>query len=252
MTFKWFVDRIPMFGSPFAWGTVMFWVARDQNPWLRNCRGLRWPRGPGDQRAAAHLRLPCHAHSCHILPFQPILWNKYFPPEPANTAKHSPKSISERGRIWQVWRARRTYLASRVQTCVGLPDKLCLAIRMQMHRAVRCDIGVSMLFRQLNIWRDRCFDRTCATRAWDSNKWLCISLSLSLSLSLSFLYIYIYIYRERERQRGNVLISLSLPLSLSLYIYIYICIHIYIYIYIYTHIMLLLLWLSLLALFITW
>ena len=33
-------------------------------------------------------------HSCHILPLQPILWNKYFPPEPANTAKHSPKSIS--------------------------------------------------------------------------------------------------------------------------------------------------------------
>ena len=29
-------------------------------------------------------------HSCHILPFQ-ILWNKYFSPEPAKTAKHSPK-----------------------------------------------------------------------------------------------------------------------------------------------------------------
>ena len=41
-------------------------------------------------------------HSCHILPFQPILRYKYFPPEPANTAKHSPKSISEGGRIWQV------------------------------------------------------------------------------------------------------------------------------------------------------
>ena len=41
-------------------------------------------------------------HSCHILPFQPILWNKYFLPEPANTAKDSPKSISEGGRIWQV------------------------------------------------------------------------------------------------------------------------------------------------------
>ena len=41
-------------------------------------------------------------HSCHILPFQPILWNNYFPPEPAKTAKHSPKSISEGGRIWQV------------------------------------------------------------------------------------------------------------------------------------------------------
>ena len=41
-------------------------------------------------------------HSCHILPFQPILWNRHFPPEPANTAKHSPKAISEGGRIWQV------------------------------------------------------------------------------------------------------------------------------------------------------
>ena len=42
-------------------------------------------------------------HSCHILPFQPMLWNKYFPPEPAKTAKNSPRSISEGGRIWQVW-----------------------------------------------------------------------------------------------------------------------------------------------------
>ena len=41
-------------------------------------------------------------HTCHILPFQPILWNRYFPPEPAKRAKHSPKSISEGGRIWQV------------------------------------------------------------------------------------------------------------------------------------------------------
>ena len=42
-------------------------------------------------------------HGCYILPFRPSLWNTYFPPEPANTAKHSPKSISEGGRIWQVW-----------------------------------------------------------------------------------------------------------------------------------------------------
>ena len=52
-------------------------------------------------------------HSCHILPFQPILWNTYFPPEPANTAKHRPKSISEGGRIWQVcaWKPHRDVLA---------------------------------------------------------------------------------------------------------------------------------------------
>ena len=45
-------------------------------------------------------------HGCHILPFQQILWNEYLPSEPANTAKRSPKSISEGGRIWQVWLGR--------------------------------------------------------------------------------------------------------------------------------------------------
>ena len=45
----------------------------------------------------------CNRHSCHILPFQPILWNNYFPPEPAKTAKRSPTFISEGGRWWQVW-----------------------------------------------------------------------------------------------------------------------------------------------------
>ena len=45
--------------------------------------------------------------SCHILPFQPILWNRYLPSEPVITAKkNSPKSISEGGRIWRVWRYR--------------------------------------------------------------------------------------------------------------------------------------------------
>ena len=34
-------------------------------------------------------------HTCHILPFQPILWNTFFPSEPAKTAQDSPKSISE-------------------------------------------------------------------------------------------------------------------------------------------------------------
>ena len=35
-------------------------------------------------------------------PSSQFCWNRCFPPEPANTAKHSPKSISEGGRIWQV------------------------------------------------------------------------------------------------------------------------------------------------------
>ena len=41
-------------------------------------------------------------HSCHILPFQPILWNRCFPSELVKTTKISPKSISEGGRIWRV------------------------------------------------------------------------------------------------------------------------------------------------------
>ena len=36
------------------------------------------------------------------LPFQPILWNKCFPSESVKSAQHSPKSIWEGGRIWQV------------------------------------------------------------------------------------------------------------------------------------------------------
>ena len=46
-------------------------------------------------RARALMHYAMIYHSCHILPFQPILRNKYFPSKPANTAKHSPKSISE-------------------------------------------------------------------------------------------------------------------------------------------------------------
>ena len=45
--------------------------------------------------------------SCHILPFQPILWNRDFPSEPSTTAENSPQSISEGGRIWQVCKSLR-------------------------------------------------------------------------------------------------------------------------------------------------
>ena len=43
-----------------------------------------------------------YIHSCHILPFQPILWNRHFLSKPAERAKNRPQSISEGGRIWQV------------------------------------------------------------------------------------------------------------------------------------------------------
>ena len=41
-------------------------------------------------------------HTRHILPFQPILWNRCFPSEPVKTAQNSPSSISEGVRLWQV------------------------------------------------------------------------------------------------------------------------------------------------------
>ena len=50
-------------------------------------------------RFAAEMHI---THSCHILPFQSIMWNRYCPSELVNTAKHNPKSISAGGRIWQV------------------------------------------------------------------------------------------------------------------------------------------------------
>ena len=40
--------------------------------------------------------------SCQLLPFQPLLWSRHFPSEPARAAKHSPQSVSEGGTIWQV------------------------------------------------------------------------------------------------------------------------------------------------------
>ena len=43
-------------------------------------------------------------HTCHILPFQPILWNRCFPSKSVKSAQNSPNSISEGGRIWRVWR----------------------------------------------------------------------------------------------------------------------------------------------------
>ena len=36
-------------------------------------------------------------------PFSLFCEIEYLPSEPVKTAKHSPKSISEGGRIWQVW-----------------------------------------------------------------------------------------------------------------------------------------------------
>ena len=41
-------------------------------------------------------------HTCHILPVQPIPWNRCFPSESVKSAQNGPESISEGSRIWRV------------------------------------------------------------------------------------------------------------------------------------------------------
>ena len=85
-------------------------------------RGAVEPAVPGPleiglKALGKYLEVP---HSCHILPFQPILWNKYFPAEPANAAKHSQQLISEGGRIWQV--GARTLVSGITVLIDQIPD----------------------------------------------------------------------------------------------------------------------------------
>ena len=54
------------------------------------------------------LSLPIYIYICHILPFQPLLWNRCFPSKSVKSAQNSPKSISEGGRIWRVWTSEKT------------------------------------------------------------------------------------------------------------------------------------------------
>ena len=146
----------------------------------------------------------CYGHSCYILAFQPILWNKYFPPEPANTATHSPKSISEGGRIWQVWwysRRARTTAPWRPGTC-GLSGRCyyyILAIFFPFSQF--CEVNVSLLSLQTqpdtapNLFQ----------RGVEYGKYV-----------LSYIYIYIIYYW-----------------TIFIYIYIYIYMYVSIIIYIY-------------------
>ena len=64
--------------------------------------------GDGD-RASWTCAIAHVLHTCHILPFQQILWNRCFPSKSVKSAQNSPKSISEGGRIWRVCLARGTF-----------------------------------------------------------------------------------------------------------------------------------------------
>ena len=108
---------------------------------------------PGTQRFRCHTPV---TPDC----IQPILWNKYVPPEPAKTAKHSPESISEGGRIWQV-RHVWHYGTMHITTQVRERTDMSLACRMLL---VICS---SLLFDLAKLaWHPRSF---CHQRSEPSN-----------------------------------------------------------------------------------
>ena len=51
---------------------------------------------PADFTRRWNRNLPTPNHSCHILPFQPILWNSFFPSEPAKPPRTAP-NLFQRG-----------------------------------------------------------------------------------------------------------------------------------------------------------
>ena len=66
------------------------------HPWTQN--SLSSQHSPTRRSSVAK-----EIRTCHILPFQPILWNSYFPFWACKNSQNSPPSISDGGRLWQVW-----------------------------------------------------------------------------------------------------------------------------------------------------
>ena len=86
-------------------------------------------------RSTSGIRRPGRArrsHSCHILPFQPILWNINFPSEPVKTTENSPQSISEGGRIWQVCNVLYLHMCERTLCMYIIYISLSLSIYLSL------------------------------------------------------------------------------------------------------------------------
>ena len=115
------------------------WVPEQPSPWRKYYK-----------------RKSCYGHSCHILPSQPTLWNKCFPPEPANTAKRSPKSISEGGRIWQVWGSSEPSDASanfiEHYVIVWLCDSLIMRPGVRRPRGGRPEPSIIIMISSILLW----------------------------------------------------------------------------------------------------
>ena len=56
-------------------------------------------RASAARRLGAHRQEKAYDHSCHTLPFRPILRSRRFPSELVKATQNSPRSISEGGRI---------------------------------------------------------------------------------------------------------------------------------------------------------
>ena len=87
--------------TPFAWA-----LAKQSSG--RNCIPA-----PDLMLRTPILRRVFFFHTCHILSFQPILWNRCFQSKSVKSAQNSPKSISEGGRIWRVWLRRSVFYRHR-------------------------------------------------------------------------------------------------------------------------------------------
>ena len=167
-----------------------------------------------------------HQRSCHILPFQPILWNRYLPSEPVKTDKNSPPSISEGGRVWQVWsmwlrvyvkRAGRHEISHtqddnspESDVCMGYSRRLFVLPREKSTiNKQHINIEYKSLHSRASFQRRRANPR-CFLQALFLVAYFDVEIHVCVCI-----YIYIYVYT-----------CMCINLSLSLYIYIYI--HMYV------------------------
>ena len=154
-------------------------------------------------------------HTCHFLPFQPILWNRCFPSEPVKSAQNSLKSISEGVWIWQVCKPRLLRSAPLIVYAVAGPCELSRLSLLVVFHVYYIDINYLLLLcsdlydwfiiyaklfaiiscyqfmfsRQLlSLFIYRCW--LLLLIYWFKHSWCMISLSLNTVIELCITYIY--------------------------------------------------------------
>ena len=145
--------------------------------------------------------LPWQLRSCHILPFQPILRNKDFPPGHAKPARKSFEPISEGGWLWQVWIncLRMGDCSTSVMTPFVLtPYVIYIYIYIYIHTYIHTYIHMYIcIYIHMYVYI-----------------YICIHIYIYIYICI-YIYIYTHIYIY-------IYVYISLSLSLSIYIfYIY-------------------------------